>query len=122
MGPFYPDGHWENGLYRAIGKVIERGAVIVEWYNKIRNKKRMKGIYRSRRDIIIDILRNAIWGIEENKLRYFSNLSSEHFKLYLNFLLDRKLLEKIKEGEKIIIKTTTKGINFLHQPNNQILD
>ena len=69
--------------------------------------------YRSRMDIIANILENAIKGINKTKLMYSSNLSFTHFNLYVELLLDIRLLE-LKDGRsRIIIKTTNKGMDFL---------
>ncbi len=64
-------------------------------------------------DIIANILENARDGVNKTKLMYSSNLSFQHFNSYLEFLLDRKLLDVVEEGRQIYIKTTRKGIEFL---------
>ena len=64
-------------------------------------------------DIIANILENARDGVNKTKLMYSSNLSFQHFNSYLEFLLDRKLLDVMDDGRQIYIKTTRKGIEFL---------
>ena len=63
--------------------------------------------------IIANILENARGGVNKTKLMYSSNLSFQHFNSYLEFLLERKLLNTIEYGRQIHIKTTRKGIEFL---------
>lgn len=75
----------------------------------------MSGVfsYRSRMDIIANILENARGGVNKTKLMYSSNLSFKHFNSYLKFLLDRGLLEMTDEGRQKLIKTTARGVEFL---------
>jgi predicted transcriptional regulator len=58
------------------------------------------------------ILENAEEGINKTELKESINLSDGHFNSYLGFLSERGLL---KRGGKVgeILKTTSKGMNFL---------
>ena len=77
------------------------------------SKRSRAFLYRSKMDIIANILENAMKGMNKTKLMYSCNLSFKHFNSYLEFLLDRRLLEITDKGRTILIKTTSKGTDFL---------
>ena len=71
---------------------------------------------RKRRDLtyiiaeILEITKNASL---KTQIMYKGNLSFSQLNGYLNFLLDVRLLKKIKNEEKFVYITTRKGISFL---------
>ena len=69
--------------------------------------------YRSRMDIIASILASAEREISKTKLMYSANLSFEPFQSYLAFLLERELLEMKERQGQTLVKTTSKGTDFL---------
>jgi len=70
---------------------------------------------RSRIDVLIDILTEALNGCSKTKLMYRCNLNYRCFNRYLKELLDKDLLIKIERSSKKTIhyKTTEKGKELL---------
>ena len=64
-------------------------------------------------DIIANILESAKEEISKTKLMYSSGLSFDHFQTYLNFLLERDLIEIFDRRGQIVIRRTNKGNEFL---------
>ena len=67
--------------------------------------------YRSRTDIVTQILQAANGGSTKTKIMYKAYLSYAQLKEYLSILIENDLL-KYSEGEQIY-KTTEKGLKFL---------
>lgn len=67
--------------------------------------------YRSRTDIVSNILEAANGGATKTKIMYNAYLSYAQLKEYLSVLLEKDLLEYV-EGERLY-KTTAKGTKFL---------
>ena len=67
--------------------------------------------YRSRTEIVSNILVAANGGATKTKIMYKAFLSYAQLKEYLTVLLQNGLLEY--EGENTVFKTTSKGIKFL---------
>jgi predicted transcriptional regulator len=67
--------------------------------------------YRSRTDIVTQILEAANGGSTKTKIMYKAYLSYAQLKEYLSILIENDLL-KFVEGEQIY-KTTEKGLKFL---------
>jgi len=71
---------------------------------------------RKRRDrlyIIAEILRMAKNGSLKTHLMYGANLSFAQLNDYLSFLISTGLLKTVKEDNRSIFKTTSKGLEFL---------
>jgi predicted transcriptional regulator len=73
--------------------------------------------YRSRTEIVGNILEAANGGATKTKIMYKAFLSYVQLKEYLSILIENNLLEYIN-GTRIF-KTTEKGLNFLKM-NNEI--
>jgi len=69
--------------------------------------------YRSRMDIIANILESAKEEISKTKLMYSCGLSFDHFQTYLNFLVERELIEIFDRRGQIVIRRTNRGNEFL---------
>jgi predicted transcriptional regulator len=67
--------------------------------------------YRSRTDIVAQMLEAANGGATKTKIMYVSYLSYAQLKEYLSLMLENGLMEYV-EGERKY-KTTAKGIQFL---------
>ncbi len=67
--------------------------------------------YRSRTDIVSQILDAANGGAAKTKIMYKAFLSYAQLKEYLSVLVENELLEYDKKTE--IFRTTEKGIKFL---------
>lgn len=78
--------------------------------------KTMKRKERKRRDrlyIIAEILKMAKNGSLKTHLMYGANLSFAQLTDYLSFLISTGLLKTVKEDNKLLYKTTSKGLEFL---------
>jgi len=78
--------------------------------------RRYGGDARKRRDrlyIIAEILKAARNGIQKPQIMYKASLSFAQLTAYLSLLVKFGLLEATKQNEKIIYKTTSKGIRYL---------
>ena len=73
--------------------------------------------YRSRTEIVGNILDAANGGATKTKIMYIAFLSYAQLKEYLSVLIENNLLEYIDATHKF--KTTEKGINYLRM-NNEI--
>ena len=71
--------------------------------------------YRSRTEIVGNILDAANGGATKTKIMYIAFLSYNQLKDYLSILIENNLLEYI-EGTKTF-KTTEKGLNLLKMHN-----
>jgi predicted transcriptional regulator len=71
--------------------------------------------YRSRTEIVSNILNAANGGTTKTKIMYKAFLSYTQLKEYLSVLIENNLIEYI-EGTHIF-KTTEKGLNFLKMHN-----
>jgi predicted transcriptional regulator len=67
--------------------------------------------YRSRTEIVGNILEAANGGATKTKIMYTAFLSYNQLKEYLSFLIENDLIEYL-EGTKIF-RTTEKGLNLL---------
>jgi predicted transcriptional regulator len=67
---------------------------------------------RSKIDILNDILNLAKGNVNKTKILYSANLSYAQLTDYLDFLLDKGLLEK-KDFPTRKFRTTQKGLEFL---------
>ncbi|MDI6691675.1 MAG: winged helix-turn-helix domain-containing protein [Candidatus Bathyarchaeota archaeon] len=68
---------------------------------------------RDRLEIIARILKVARDDIHKTQIMYHAGLSFAQSTGYLSFLVKSGLLEAIKKNEKVIYKTTAKGIRYL---------
>jgi len=77
--------------------------------------------YRSRTEIVNNILESANGGATKTKIMYSAFLSYNQLKDYLSILIENSLLEYI-EGTKIF-RTTEKGLNLLkiHNEMSELL-
>ena len=71
--------------------------------------------YRSRTEIVGNILDAANGGATKTKIMYIAFLSYNQLKEYLSVLIENNLIEYL-EGTKTF-KTTEKGLNFLKMHN-----
>ncbi|MEM2911588.1 MAG: winged helix-turn-helix domain-containing protein [Candidatus Bathyarchaeia archaeon] len=76
-----------------------------------RKKKRR----RSRTEVILDILSEALEGVNKTRLMYSCNLNFGRFNLYFKELLNAGLIEKLDSnpGGVVVYKTTDKGRELL---------
>jgi predicted transcriptional regulator len=65
--------------------------------------------YRSRTDIVSEILKIASGGVSKTKIMYGAYLSYDQLKDYLQVMLENGLLEK----KAMQYRTTKKGFDFL---------
>jgi len=68
---------------------------------------------RDRLYIIAEVLAIAKDGTLKTQIMYRANLSFAQLNEYLSFLLKIGLLEKMTKDEKMVYKTTQKGIKYL---------
>lgn len=71
---------------------------------------------RSRAEIILDILNEALEGVNKTRLIYSCNLNFGRFNLYFKELLNAGLIEKLENsnpGGVVVYKTTDKGRELL---------
>jgi predicted transcriptional regulator len=66
---------------------------------------------RHRMEIVAEILRNAVGGIQKTQLVYLTNINFTLLKKYQNILADKGLIESMN-GQ---IYTTEEGIEFLRK-------
>jgi predicted transcriptional regulator len=71
--------------------------------------------YRSRTEIVGNILEAANGGATKTKIMYKAFLSYNQLKEYLSVLIENNLLEYIDGTHKF--KTTEKGLNYLKMHN-----
>ena len=71
--------------------------------------------YRSRTEIVGNILEAANGGATKTKIMYIAFLSYVQLKEYLSVLIENNLLEYIDGTHKF--KTTEKGLNYLKMHN-----
>jgi predicted transcriptional regulator len=72
------------------------------------NRKRRDRLY-----IISEVLTIAKDGSLKTQIMYRANLSFAQLNEYLSFLMKIKLLKVVTENERMIYKTTTKGLKYL---------
>ena len=99
----------EFGIIRPINRMFGESAIFAlqEESEKLHN--------RSKLDIIYDILVYASNGGRKTHIMSCANLSSEQMNFYFTMLLSHSLLDGEKDHEnKLIYKTTQKGMKFLH--------
>ncbi len=60
-----------------------------------------------------EVLRTAKNGSLKTHLMYGANLSFSQLNYYLSFLLSTGLLKTVQEDNKVIYRTTSKGLEFL---------
>lgn len=70
---------------------------------------------RSRTEVIVDILSEALGGVNKTRLMYRCNLNFARFNRYLRELLDASVVERINANPTgiAIYKTTDKGCELL---------
>jgi len=71
---------------------------------------------RSRTEVILDILDEALEGVNKTRLMYSCNLNFGRFNTYFKELLNAGLIEKLEDsnpGGVVIYKTTEKGRELL---------
>jgi len=68
---------------------------------------------RDRLFIMAEILEVAIEGTLKTQVMYKANLSFAQMNHYLRLLLDLNMLEREKDTQKVVYKTTAKGMHFL---------
>jgi predicted transcriptional regulator len=71
--------------------------------------------YRSRTEIVGNILESANGGATKTKIMYISFLSYNQLREYISVLIENNLIEYL-EGTRTF-KTTEKGLNFLKMHN-----
>ena len=66
---------------------------------------------RSRTEVIIDILTEALRGAKKTRIMYRANLNFLRFKKYLSELLDGSLIAMVNNPDSggVVYKTTEKG-------------
>jgi len=92
---------------------------------KVEGVKRELGFpFRSRIDIVANILREAVGGAKKTHIMYGCNLSFRQLQAYLDLLLNSGLLRIVSEEEKSnklnLLETTIKGRAFLQAYHNLI--
>jgi len=68
---------------------------------------------RNRLYIIAEILKVARHGASKTQVMYRASLSFAQLTAYLSLLVEFGLLEAIKKNEKVIYRTTAKGVQYL---------
>ena len=71
--------------------------------------------YRSRTEIVCNILDAANGGVSKTKIMYKAFLSYAQLREYLSVLIENNLLEYLEGNQKY--KTTEKGLNLLKMHN-----
>ena len=71
--------------------------------------------YRSRTEIVSNILEAANGGVTKTKIMYKAYLSYNQLKEYLSILIENNLIEYLDGTNKF--KTTEKGLNLLKMHN-----
>ena len=71
--------------------------------------------YRSRTEIVSNILEAANGGVTKTKIMYTAFLSYGQLKEYLSILIENNLIEYLDGARRF--KTTTKGLFFLKMHN-----
>ena len=71
--------------------------------------------YRSRTEIVSNILEAANGGVTKTKIMYKAYLSYNQLKEYISILIENNLIEYLDGDNKF--KTTEKGLNFLKMHN-----
>jgi len=87
-------------------------------HSLVQVERKLSLSHRSRIDIIANILHTAEGGAKKTHIMYQCNLSFRQLHVYLNFLVERRLLKPIpaKSGEKgdsNTYETTDRGKAFL---------
>jgi predicted transcriptional regulator len=67
--------------------------------------------YRSRPEIIAEMLQSAVGGATKTRLMYGAFLSHNQMMEYLKFLLDKNMIAQIGDGNRYA--PTEKGLQFL---------
>jgi len=78
--------------------------------------KKQSSSHRGRLDIIADILDASFEGVKKTYLMYRCNLSFKQLKFYLELLLNKKLLQIVRDNKASnpgLFKITRKGKEFL---------
>jgi predicted transcriptional regulator len=78
--------------------------------------KKQSSSHRGRLDIIADILYASFEGVKKTYLMYRCNLSFKQLKFYLELLLNKKLLQIVRDNKASnpgLFKITRKGKEFL---------
>jgi predicted transcriptional regulator len=71
--------------------------------------------YRSRTEIVSNILEAANGGVTKTKIMYKAYLSYNQLREYLSILIENNLIEYLDGAHKF--KTTEKGLNLLKMHN-----
>ena len=71
--------------------------------------------YRSRTEIVSNILEAANGGVTKTKIMYKAYLSYNQLREYLSILIENNLIEYVDGDNKF--KTTEKGLNYLKMHN-----
>ena len=82
--------------------------------------KKQSSRHRGRLDIIADILDASFGGVKKTYLMYRCNLSFKQLKYYLALLLNKKLLQVVRDDKASnpgLFKITGKGKEFLQAYN-----
>jgi predicted transcriptional regulator len=81
----------------------------------VKTKKKSSFIHRSRIEIIACILNKATKEVRKTHILYSCNLSFKQFKVYLDLLVDRGLMnsKKVTKSKIELLKTTDEGLEFL---------
>lgn len=77
-------------------------------------KSIFKAERRSSMEIMVTILEEARNGINKTRLVYGTNLNFVVVQKYIQFLMDKGLLQTA-QGEKLLYSTTEKGVQFLDE-------
>jgi len=87
-------------------------------HSLVQAERKLSVLHRSRIDIIASILHTAEKGVKKTHIMYACNLSFRQLHVYLDFLLERKLLRSVparkgERGDSIMYETTAKGRDFV---------
>jgi predicted transcriptional regulator len=81
----------------------------------------MKSIKRSRFEILAEILKLAAGnGVNITRIVYRTNLNFKIARLYINYLIEKEMIEKIEDNGKTKFRTTEKGKNFVEKYNGML--